>query len=115
MGNAGFSRARVLHPVRSCSAQCCLSRRVFVTGFVTGAATRRIAGFVQLNDFLQTPLGGALVALVVGILLLGSAPFWWRPLKAWWWRRAVKGLPDYVRVRSERYVGASRILGDRVR
>jgi hypothetical protein len=72
---------------------------------------------IAINDFLQTPLGGALVAVVVGVLLLGSASFWWRPLKAWWWRRAVKGLPDYVRVRSERYVGASRILdiGDRVR
>jgi hypothetical protein len=89
----------------------------FVTGFVTGAATRRIAGVIELNDFLQTPLGGALVAVVMGVLLLGSAPFWWPPLKAWWWRRAVKGLPDYVRVRSERYVGASRILDidDRVR
>jgi hypothetical protein len=72
---------------------------------------------IAINEFLQTPLGGALVALVVGILLLGSAPFWRRPLKAWWWRRAVKGLPDYVRSRSERYVGASRILDidDRVR
>jgi hypothetical protein len=72
---------------------------------------------IELNGFLQTPLGSVLVAFVVAILLLGSASFWWRPLKAWWWRRAVEGLPDYVRVRSERYVGASRILdiGDRVR
>jgi hypothetical protein len=72
---------------------------------------------IELNGFLHAPLGGALVAVVVGILLLGSAPFWWRPLKAWWRRRAVKGLPDYVRARSERYVGASRILDidDRVR
>ena len=57
-----------------------------------------------LDEFLHTPLGGALVAVVVGVLLLGSAPFWLRPLKAWWWRRAVRRLPDYVRSRSERYV-----------
>src|SRR4029450_11205943 len=38
-------------------------------------------------------------------------------LKAWWWRRAVTGLPDYVRSRAERYVGASRIhdIDDRVK
>ena len=53
---------------------------------------------IELNGFLRTPLGVALVAVVAGVLLLGSASIWWRPLNAWWWRRAVKGLPDYVRV-----------------
>jgi hypothetical protein len=72
---------------------------------------------IELNEFLQTPLGGLFVAIVVGVLLLGSATFWWRPLKAWWWRRAAKRLPDYVRSRSERYVGAAKILDidDRVK
>ena len=69
------------------------------------------------DEFLQMALSGALVALVAGILLLVSARFLWRPLKAWRWRRAVRRLPDYLRSRSERYVGASRILDidDRVR
>ena len=69
------------------------------------------------DEFLQMALSGALVALGAGILLLVSARFLKRPLKAWRWRRAVKRLPDYLRSRSERYVGASRILDidDRVR
>ena len=64
-----------------------------------------------------TPLGGTLVALVVGILLLGGAASGWRPLKAWRWRRAVQRLPDYLRSRSQRYVGASKIydINDRIR
>jgi hypothetical protein len=72
---------------------------------------------VGFDEFLKTPLGGALVALIVGVLLLGSAAFWWSPLKAWWWRRAVKRLPDYVRRRSERYVSASKVIDidDRVK
>jgi uncharacterized membrane protein YccC len=69
------------------------------------------------DEFLQLALVGALIALVVGVLLLVSARYLRRPLKAWRWRRAVKRLPDYLRSRSERYVGASRILDidDRVR
>lgn len=69
------------------------------------------------DEFLQMAVDGALVALLVGILLLVSARYLHRPLKAWRWRRAVRRLPDYLRSRSERYVGASRILDidDRVR
>jgi hypothetical protein len=69
------------------------------------------------GEFLQTPLGGTLVALVVGILLLGSAASAWRPLKAWRWRRAAQRLPDYLRSRSQRYVGTAKIydINDRIR
>src|SRR5262249_25837230 len=72
-------------------------------------------GFLQDHiDDVVVPVGSA---LAIGVLLLGSAPFWWRPLNRWWWRRAVRRLPDYVRSRSDRYIGAAPIfdIDDRVR
>ena len=74
-----------------------------------------------MTGFLQDPLYAVVIpiagTLVIAVLLLGSAPFWWRPLSEWRWRRGVKRLPDYVRSRAERYVGAARTfdIDDRVK
>jgi hypothetical protein len=70
----------------------------------------------SIGAWVKEHLSDIIIVLAAGIALAGGAA-WWRPLRAWWWRRAVKGLPDYVRSRAERYVGASRILDidDRVR
>jgi len=55
-------------------------------------------------------LSDLIIALAAGIVLAGGAVWRWRPLRAWWWRRAVKGLPEYVLSRAERYVGTSKIF-----
>ena len=70
-----------------------------------------------LGAWAREHLSDIIIALAAGLAVAGGAVWSWRPLKPWWWRRAAKGLPDYVRSRAERYVGASRIhdIDDRVK